>query len=68
MFFIFITWVADAAVRAPVVAAVAVLGADVGVAGVLQVAALLHVDFQALSHVHVGHVGGSLAHTHTLMA
>lgn len=62
-----LTGVADAAVRAPVVAAVAVLGADVGVAGVFHAAALLHVDFQALSHVHVGHVGGSLAHAHALI-
>lgn len=61
-----LTRVADAGVRAPVVAAVAVLGADVGVARVGQVAAVLHADLQALSHVHVGHVVGRLAHADTL--
>lgn len=63
----FITWVTDTGVRAPVVAAVAVLRADVGVAGVSQVAAVFHADLQALSHVHVGHVGGRLTHTHSLV-
>lgn len=61
-----LTWVADAGVCAPVVAAVAVLGADVGVTGVLQVTAVLHADLQTLSHVHIGHVGGGLPHTNTL--
>lgn len=61
-----LTWVADAGVCAPVVAAVAVLRADVGVTGVLQVAAVLHADLQTLSHVHIGHVGGGLPHTNTL--
>lgn len=63
-----VTWVADTGVCAPVVAALAVLRADVGVAGVIQVAAVLHADLQTLSHVHVGHVGGRLAHAHTLVA
>lgn len=61
-----ITWVTDAGVDAPVVAAVAVLGADVGVAGVGHVAAVFHADLQTLGHVHVGHVGRRLAHTDTL--
>jgi len=39
-----ITRVTDTGVRAPVVAAVAVLRADVGVAGVSQVAAVFHAD------------------------
>lgn len=64
---VYITWVTDTGVCAPVIAAVAVLGADVGVAGISQVAAVFHADLQALSHVYVGHVGGCLAHTHTLM-
>lgn len=51
---------------APVITAVTVLRADVGVAGVSQVAAVLHTDLQTLSHVHIGHVGGRLTHTHTL--
>lgn len=63
-----VTWVADTGVCAPVVAALAVLRADVGVAGVVQVAAVLHADLQTLSHVHVGYVGGRLAHAHTLVA
>lgn len=49
-----ITWVTDTAVCAPVVAAVAVVGANVRVAGVVQVAAVLHADLQAPGHVHVG--------------
>lgn len=61
-----ITWVTDTGVCAPVVAALAVLRADVGVAGVGQVTAVLHADLQTLSHVHVGHVVGRLTHTHTL--
>lgn len=60
------TWVADTRVRAPVVAALAVLGADVGVARVGQVAPVLHADLQALGHVDIGHVGGCLAHADTL--
>lgn len=63
----YITWVTDTGVCAPVIAAVAVLRADVGVAGVSQVAAVFHADLQALGHVHVGHVGGRLAHTHALV-
>lgn len=63
----FVTWVTDTGVCAPVVAALAVLRADVGVAGVGQVAAVLYADLQTLSHVHVGHVGGRLAHAHTLV-
>ncbi len=62
-----LTWVTDAGVCAPVIAAVAVLRADVGVAGVGQVAAVFHADLQALSHVHVCHVGGRLTHAHALM-
>lgn len=61
------TWVTDTGVCAPVVAAVAVLRADVGVARVRQIAAILHVDFQALGHVHVDHIGGRLPHPDTLM-
>lgn len=61
-----ITWVTIACVCAPVVAAVAVLGADVGVARVSHVAAVFHADLQTLGHVHVGHVGRRLAHTDTL--
>lgn len=61
-----ITWVTDAGVCAPVVAAVAVLGADVGVARVSHVAAIFHTDLQTLGHVHVGHVGRRLTHTDTL--
>lgn len=61
-----ITWVTDAGVCAPVVAAVAVLGADVGVARVSHVAAVFHADLQTLGHVDVGHVGGRLAHPDTL--
>lgn len=48
-----LTWVTDTGVCAPVVTAVAVLRADVGVAGVSQVAAVLHADLQALSHVSI---------------
>lgn len=61
-----ITWVTDAGVCAPVVAAVAVLGADVGVARVSHVAAVFHTDLQTLGHVDVGHVGGRLTHPDTL--
>lgn len=39
-----ITWVTDTGVCAPVIAAVAVVRADVGVTGVVQVAAILHMD------------------------
>lgn len=60
------TWVADTRVRAPVVAALAVVGAEVGVARVCEVAAVLHADLQALGHVDVGHVGRRLAHADTL--
>lgn len=60
------TWVAHTSVRAPVVAALAVFRADVGVAGVGEVASVLHADLQALGHVDVGHVGGRLAHADTL--
>lgn len=60
------TWVADTRMRAPVIAALAVFRADVGVARVRQVAAVLHADLQALGHVDVGHVGGRLAHADTL--
>lgn len=60
------TWVADARVCAPVVTALAILGADVGVARVGQVAAVLHTDLQALGHVDIGHVGGRLAHADAL--
>lgn len=62
-----VTWVTDAGVRVPVVAAVAVVRTDVGVARVVHVAAVLHADLQALSHVHVGYVVGRLSHTHALM-
>lgn len=51
---------------APVIAAVAVIRADVGIAGVGQIAAILHADLQALSHVYVGHIGGRLTHPDTL--
>lgn len=61
-----ITWVTDAGVGAPLVAAVAVLGADVGVARVGHVAAVFHADLQTLGHVHVGHFGRRLTHTDTL--
>lgn len=64
---VYITWVADTGVCAPVIAAVTVLRADVGVTGVGHVTAVLHVDLQALSHVHVGNIGRRLAHTHTLV-
>lgn len=64
---VYFTWVTDTGVCAPVIAAVAVLGADVGVAGVRQVTAVLHADLHALSHVHIGHVGGGLTHTYTLV-
>lgn len=62
-----VTWVTDAGVRVPVVAAVAVVRTDVGVARVVHVAAVLHADLQALSHVHVGYVVGRLSHTDALM-
>lgn len=52
--------------HAPVVAALAVLGADVGVARVSKVAAVLHTDLQALGHVDIGHVGGRLTHADAL--
>lgn len=52
--------------HAPVVAALAVFGADVGVARVSKVAAVLHTDFQALGHVDIGHVGGRLTHADAL--
>lgn len=61
-----ITGVADAGVGAPVVAAVALRRAEVGVAGVGHVAAVLNADLQALGHVHVGHVGRRLTHTDAL--
>lgn len=63
-----VPWVADAGVCAPVVAAVAVLRADVRVTGVSQVTAVLYMNLKALQHVHVDHVGGRLTHTHTLYA
>ena len=62
-----VTWFTHTGVRAPVVTAVAVVGADVGVAGVVQVAAVLHTDLQAPSHVHVDYIGGCLSHTDSLM-
>lgn len=62
-----ITWVADTGVCAPVIAAVAVVRADVGVTGVGQIAPVLYMDLQALSHVYIGYIGGRLTHTHALM-
>lgn len=62
-----LTWVASTGVCAPVVNALAILWADVGVARVSQITAVFHTDLQALSHVHIGHVVGCLTHTHTLM-
>lgn len=61
------TRVTHTGVRAPVIAAVAVLRAAVEVARVGQVAAVFHADLHALTHVQVGHVGGRLAHAHALM-
>lgn len=62
-----ITWITDTAVCAPVIAAVTFVRADVGVTGVSQIAPVLYMDLQALSHVHIGYIGGCLTHTHTLM-
>lgn len=61
-----VTWVADACVGIPVVAAVAVLWADSGVTWVRHAAALLHPHLQPLQHVDVARVGGCLAHAHAL--
>lgn len=62
-----ITWVTDTAMCAPVIATVAIVRADVGVTGVRQIAPFLYMDLQALSHVHIGYIGGRLTHTHALI-
>lgn len=64
--YVHLTWVTDTGVSAPLVHAVAVLRADVGVAGVGQVTAVLNTDLQTLLHVDVARVGRGLSHPHTL--
>lgn len=61
-----ITWVTNTSVCAPVITAMTVLRANVGVTGVSEVTAFFNTNLHALSHVHIGHIGSGLSHAHSL--